>query len=413
MASQPDDLLASLLSEGQGLATGRPHSRQVRTSRRPTVVPQLDDGPTPTTNAPTTGSDERVTDMPRTEEGPTQERSSQEGSSSDGTNDRRGMPEGANGYTRSMNGRRTSTLQRTWIDPAEMPFTPVPRPGSPMVSRVLSLGASTIILLLLAWLIIPEVNHRLTSLRTMVLRDGVLSAQAVQLSPPAPAIVRELFVDATDTADTVLPAGTPIARVESLDRFGKPVEELLEVPFDARFASVNLLEGGVTYPGNPVATVYDPNRMYVIMTVTAETLEVLKRGMRAKLSTHVLPKPINGTVVSAVPLLGTDHNPTTAKLVNVRIRPDAGEVSQLVPGVRFNATIDLSSAPKDAPRLVFSLSSSEAPVSTPGSPGGLTPGGSTSSGSTSGSSVPRSTVTQTTATPLSSDTSETNDATDR
>jgi HlyD family secretion protein len=389
MASQPDDLLAALLNEGQGLATGRSHHRQARTSRPSTMAPN---------RPPSRASDDRASDDRATD---------------DRATDHLGMPEGANDYSRSMNGRRTSTLQRTWIDPAEMPFTPVPRPGSPMVSRVLSLGASSVILALLAWLIIPEVDHRLTSLRTMVLRDGVLSAQAVQLSPPAPAIVRELFVDATDISDTDLPAGTPIARVESLDRDGEKVETLLSVPFDARFASVNLLEGGVTYPGAPVATVYDPSRMYVIMTVTAETLEVLKRGMRAKLSTHVLAKPINGTVISAVPLLGTDHNPTTAKLVNVRIRPDAAEMAQLVPGVRFNATIDLSSAPKDAPRLVFSMSSSEAPVPASTVPGGTVPGSAVPGSAVPGSTLPDSTLPGTTVPPFSSDTSETNNATIR
>ena len=250
----------------------------------------------------------------------------------------------------------TSRLQRTWIDPSEKPFAPVARPGNPLVSRVMSLAASACIMAFLAWIILPQVNFRLTTINTVLLRDGVLSAQAVQVAPTRPAVIKELFVDASVLPDSDLPAGTPIARVEGYSRDGLSNESsILSVPFDARFASVDQLEGGVAYPGNPVATVYDPRRMYVIVTVEPATLNLLRRGMRATLISDVLSKPIAGTVISAVPLLGTDHSPTTAKLVNIRIKPDEERMSELVPGVRFDARIDLKSAPKNAPKLVFTV----------------------------------------------------------
>ena len=254
----------------------------------------------------------------------------------------------------------TSRLQRTWIDPSEKPFAPVVRPGNALVSRVMSLAASACIMAFLAWIILPQVNFRLTTINTVLLRDGVLTAQAVQVAPTRPALVKELFVDASVLPDSDLPAGTPIARVEGYSRDGLSNEStVLTVPFDARFASVDQLEGGVTYPGNPVATVYDPRRMYVIVTVQPATLNLLRRGMRATLISDVLSKPIAGTVISAVPLLGTDHSPTTAKLVNIRIKPDEERMSELVPGVRFDARIDLKSVPKNAPKLVFTV---EAPT---------------------------------------------------
>lgn len=250
----------------------------------------------------------------------------------------------------------TSRLQRTWIDPSEKPFAPVARPGNALVSRVMSLAASACIMALLAWIILPQVHFRLTTINTVLLRDGVLSAQAVQVAPTRPAVIKELFVDASVLPDSDLPAGTPIARVEGYSRDGLSNEStILSVPFDARFASVDQLEGGVAYPGNPVATVYDPRRMYVIVTVQPATLILLRRGMRATLISDVLSKPIAGTVISAVPLLGTDHSPTTAKLVNIRIKPDEERMSELVPGVRFDARIDLKSVPKDAPKLVFTV----------------------------------------------------------
>ncbi len=271
-------------------------------------------------------------------------------------------------YHGPARGRPTGMLQRTWVDPSEKPFTPLPRPGNAMVSRGMAWSVTAAFIALLAWIIIPEINFRLTSLNTVFLKNGVLSAQAVQISPSRPAVVKELFIDPSALPDSDLPAGTPIARLEGYSIDGLRTESnTLTVPFDSRFASVDLLEGGVTYPGAPVVTVYDPRRMYVIVSVQPETLDLLRRGMRASLSTAVFPKPISGTVISAVPLLGTDHSPTSAKLVNVRIKPDEETMSQLVPGVRFNAAIDLKSAPKGAPKLVFTIENLK---KTPGPPAG-------------------------------------------
>ena len=206
----------------------------------------------------------------------------------------------------------------------------------------------------LGWLILPELDFRLTSLQTVHLREGVLTAQPVQLSPLRPSIVSELYVDASSLPDGVLPEGTPIALLEGTSEDGtRRVLNEITVPFDARFASVDTLVGGVVMPGIPVATLYDPSQMYVIVTVNPEMLDVMRRGMKAQLVSEVAGVSIEGVVISAVPLLGTDHEPTTANLVNIRIKPDPESVADLVPGIRFDAIIDLNSAPPDAQPLVF------------------------------------------------------------
>lgn len=250
-------------------------------------------------------------------------------------------------------GRATHTLQATWLDPEETPFTPAPRPGRAVPARLFSLLVTAMIVGLLAWLILPEVSLRLSNVRTVTVEDGVLTAQPVPLAPTDPSTVEELFVDATNPPDSVLPAGTPIARLRGsqLNSSGSVVD--LTVPFDARLASVDTLEGAITLPGTPVATVYDPRKMSVIVTVAPSTLDVLRQGMRAELHSPLLATPVDGTVVSAIPLLGTDYDPTSTKLVNVRIKPDQERASDLVPGIRFDATIDLDSAPQGAGPLVF------------------------------------------------------------
>lgn len=250
--------------------------------------------------------------------------------------------------------RPSSTLQQAWIDPAEMPFEPVPRPGNPLTARLIAWIGVAFFLAGLGWLIIPELDLRLQSLEIVNLEDGVLTAQPVQLAPIRAAIVSELYVDASRLPDGVLAEGTPIALLEGTSQDGtRQVLNEMVVPFDARFVSVDTLVGGVVMPGTPVATVYDPSKMYVIVTVRPELLDIMRRGMRARLISDVADVEIEGEVISAVPLLGTDHEPTTANLVNIRIKPDPEGIADLVPGIRFDAMIDLSSAPANAQPLVF------------------------------------------------------------
>ncbi len=258
------------------------------------------------------------------------------------------------GQPTASGARPTNTLQQAWIDPEETAFKPVPRPGNPLTARLIAWVGVLAFLAGLGWLIIPELNFRLTSLETVELRDGVLTAQPVQLAPLTPAIVSELYVDASRLPDGVLPEGTPIALLEGTSQDGtRLVTNEITVPFDARFVSVDTLVGGVVMPGTPVATLYDPSQMYVIVTVQPEFLDIMRRGMRAQLVSEVAGVNIEGEVISAVPLLGTDHEPTTANLVNIRIKPDPAAVADLVPGIRFDAIIDLASAAPGAQPLVF------------------------------------------------------------
>ncbi len=245
-------------------------------------------------------------------------------------------------------------LDAQWIDDEDMPFEPVRRPGSPWSARLLSVFTTGLLLAFVGWLVIPELSYRISTDDVVVVRDGVLTAQAVQLAPTRPAVVSELLVDPGDLSDMALAKGTPIARLESLASNGERLEttELL-VPFDARFVSIDSLVGAVTLPGTPVATVYDPTQMYVIATVRPETLDELRRGMSVELKSDAARQVVTGTVISAVPLLGTEHEPTTSQYVNIKIKPDDDQVVDLVPGIRFDAHIHLGSVPEGATPLVF------------------------------------------------------------
>lgn len=258
-------------------------------------------------------------------------------------------------------GRPAQTLRRAWIDPEETPFEPIPRPGNPLATRILSWVFMAVFVGGIAWLVVPEVSFRIANADTLVLHDGVLTAHPVPLAPTRPATVTELYVDASALPDSVLAAGTPIARLEGLSETSRGYEAFeLRAPFDARFVSVDSLVGAVALPGTPVATVYDPSKMYVIVSVEPQLLEQLRRGMQVELKSDVIEEPVQGSVISAVPLLGTDHEPSSADLVNVRIRPDPQQIADFVPGIHFDAAVDLTSAPPDAQPLVFTNASHSA-----------------------------------------------------
>lgn len=254
----------------------------------------------------------------------------------------------------AQRGRPAASLSDTWIDPEETDFVPVQRPGSPLAARAFSWLVTALFISLLAWLIVPELQSRIVHRDTIVVRSGVLSAHPVPLAPTRPSVVVALYVDAGDLPDGVLPAGSPIALIEADNPDGRGmVRQQIRVPFDARFASVDTLVGAVTQPGTPVATVYDPTKMYIIATVRHDLLDLLWRGMAVQLTSELLGHPIKGTVISAVPKLGTDLDPNSSDMVNIRIRPDTAEVADLVPGIRFDAMIDVSSAPPGAQPLVI------------------------------------------------------------
>jgi hypothetical protein len=251
--------------------------------------------------------------------------------------------------------RASSRLQAAWIDPEEMPFTPQPRPGNAITSRIFSLGVLGVFLAALAWLIVPEVHFRIYNQHEIQFSQGILTARPVPLSPVQAAVVEEILIDDLST-NVSLPAGTPIARLRGRTVDGtRSYSYDLRVPFDARLVSVGAPTGTVTQPGVPVITVYDPAELMVIVTVNQNDLDLLRQDMAVKLHSPLLGKPIKGSLVSAVPILGTEHQPTASTLVNLRIRPDLTVIDGLLPGLQFDVTIDLDSVPKSAPALLYTL----------------------------------------------------------
>ena len=244
-----------------------------------------------------------------------------------------------------------------WLDgedDEEDTYTPAQRPGRKIGVSFLTLIIILTAVLGVAALVGPGLQERYLHRDSLLFKDAILSAQPIQLSPLRPARVEELYFDYLSLPDEVLPAGTPVARLSQRSADGLTIDEIeLSIPVDARFAAIDSQIGSVVYPGSPIATVYDPSLAVVLMTVEPSALENLRRGMRARIENSTLNIAFDGTIDSAVPLLGSDFEPSEAKFIHVRVRPDEGTVTNLVPGVRLNVRVDTNSVDGDAPRLLF------------------------------------------------------------
>ena len=94
--------------------------------------------------------------------------------------------------------------------------------------------------------------------------------------------------------------------------------------------------------------------MFVVVTVLPQDLGSFREGMVVRLHNGELDKALEGRLVAAVPLVGTEHDPTSRKLINLRIRLTGDAARDLVPGLRFDVAIKLNSVARTAPRLTFS-----------------------------------------------------------
>ena len=242
-----------------------------------------------------------------------------------------------------------------WVDPEEMPFTPQPRPGNPVASRVFGFWVLLMFLAAVAWLVLPEVHFRIVNRNELHYSGAVLSAQPVGLGALTPSVVDGLYVDPDHASTAVIPAGQPIARLRwySPDETSEHVSTLA-APFDARLVSVDTLVGGITAPGMPVVTVYDPAKMFALVTVLSTDLGSFREGMVVRLDNGELKKSLRGRLVSAVPVLGTVYEPNNQPLINLRIRLDSVEARDLVPGQRFDVAIKTNSVSRKAPQLTHS-----------------------------------------------------------
>jgi multidrug resistance efflux pump len=116
--------------------------------------------------------------------------------------------------------------------------------------------------------------------------------------------------------------------------------------------------GSTLQPATPFVELYDPADLRLEADVPLAYLAQITPGMRAELSADGLDGEIEAVVQRAVPRVGeqvtTGPNAVRAGRLRLVLVPiDRGQVSKLIPGLRFTGSVDTRTGPKNGRESVY------------------------------------------------------------
>jgi multidrug resistance efflux pump len=143
-------------------------------------------------------------------------------------------------------------------------------------------------------------------------------------------------------------AGEELGRMTTLSTngSGKTVRStvVLQAPVTGIVSDDPMPVGSALQPGDAFVKLYQPSQLTLVAEVAQQDLPKLAPGMRATLTGAELPTPIQAVVGQAIPRVGNDQSGVTADHIAIQLVPtDRRLVAQLVPGLRFEGTVDTQS----------------------------------------------------------------------
>lgn len=193
------------------------------------------------------------------------------------------------------------------------------------------------------------VRERLDARSRIELGRAVLSAASVDVGPTDAAAVTDLAV----TSQTKVHAGQELARLRlsGVPTAGRSSVEVLRAPSDATVVAVHGSLGTTLRAGDPLVTLYDPEKLTFHVDVPVDKLRKLRVGMAVSVNGPGMDRPVATTVDSVVPRVGADAT-SAPDLLTVVLHPDdPAQVRSMVPGLPFTATVDTDSAQDGTPAL--------------------------------------------------------------
>ena len=201
------------------------------------------------------------------------------------------------------------------------------------------------------------VNHRLADSAFVTLDEAVLTADALPVGATGPGVVTEVLV----TGQSRVAAGQELARVRlaadpASTTSRQPRTETLRAPMAGTVSRIDIALGGVVGAGEPVVTLYDHTKLAFQARATEQELQDLRLGMAARITGPGLERPVAAALDHVEPRVGPDplsDAPLTAEQeavheqLTLALLPrtdNVDMVSALVPGLRFTADIDTSTA---------------------------------------------------------------------
>jgi multidrug resistance efflux pump len=176
----------------------------------------------------------------------------------------------------------------------------------------------------------------------------------VPVETPQPGQVLSVDVNAAQRVTAGQQLGT--VQVTTINSLGKPVLStiILTAPRSGVVVDDPVTVGSTLQPGQPFVQLYDPTKLTFTGQVALDDLAQLSQGMVATLKAKGLKDSVKATLQRAVPRVGTSQTDVQPDFLRVVMVPrNEQDVARLVPGVRFTGTVDTSTAPPGAPKLVY------------------------------------------------------------
>lgn len=207
-------------------------------------------------------------------------------------------------------------------------------------------------------------GYRLAAEGKLAIGDATLIPTTVSVpSPGAGQVIRVLARPSEEVAQ-----GAPLfeVRVFGSDAQGRLQSSIAVVhaPVPGVVSAVLQPTGNAVRPGQAVVQMYDPASERFEVNVDETTLSRLRRGMRATLRAPGVSEPIEAAVDHVV----TTPPPSAAQDPLASAAPEAGAITvvlypldrrairNLLPGIRFDTTVDTRSASHGAPSLLEAAS---------------------------------------------------------
>lgn len=219
-----------------------------------------------------------------------------------------------------------------------------------------ALSAWLVVLLLVAGSVVGGralVRQRQEPPASLAVADVLLVAEPVPVGPGdavSSAVVSAVVVrEGQRVAVGQRLATVRFAEVLRGDRTIPAHTKWLFAPKDAVVVSVDRTPGAVVRPGEQVLSLYFPDELAFHAAVSIADLDSLRVGMSATVEGPGLLSPVPATVSRVMPELG--DVPDSGRVLVALVPHDAADVERLVPGLPFEATVDLTSAPPGAPAV--------------------------------------------------------------
>jgi multidrug resistance efflux pump len=143
-------------------------------------------------------------------------------------------------------------------------------------------------------------------------------------------------------------AGQELGRMSTITMSGSGLPlrgtVVLEAPVTGIVSDGPRPVGSALQPGDAFVELYQPSRLTLVADVPLADLPKLAPGMEATLTGADLPTPIAAVVGQAIPRVGDGQSDITPDHIALQFVPkDRRLVAQLVPGLRFEGSVDTES----------------------------------------------------------------------